>query len=196
MRKRQIIVPVFFVGCIVLILSLGLRHHHWLVSGCLGVLFVFYCREYWKLVVRGTGGELFLRRQKKPFQWWTLALAVAASVLVIWKGILPKWGLVLVWLVFLYEVFIIAVIHFKRPITLVLDGYQLKFRNILVTHRNISSLTAIEHDENKGSVLLSFKDQGRILIKRADYLEQELDDLLILCQERSDAQISVAAPLS
>lgn len=196
MRKRQIIVPVFFVGCIVLILALGLRHHHWLISGCLGMLFVFYCREYWKLVVRGTGGELFLRRQKKPFHWWTLALAVGATLFFLLFKIIPKWGLVLVWLIFLYEVFIIAVIHYKRPITLVLDGYQLKFRDVLITHRNISGLTNIEHDESKGSVLLSFKDQGRILIQKADYLEHELEDLLMLCQERSEAQISYATPLS
>lgn len=196
MRKRQIIVPVFFVACIVAILALGLRHHHWLISGCLGVLFIFYCREYWKLVVRGTGGELFLRRQKKPFKWWTLALALGASVLFLWKGFPAKWGVVLAWFIFLYEVFIIAVIHYKRPITLVLDGYQLKFRDILVTHRNISGLTNIEHNESKGSILLLFSDQGKILIQRADYLEHELDDLLLLCQERSEAQISYAEPLS
>ena len=123
-------------------------------------MFAFYGREHYKLVTRGVGGELFLRRQKKSFKTWTIALALAGTLLFFVGVPIPKWTLVLFWLIVLYECFLFLLVKNLNPITLVLDGYQLKFRGVIVFHRNIA---VVFSDEAGPSQRLFSYDKNSIL---------------------------------
>lgn len=195
MRKRQIIVTAFLILSIVLILVLDLRHHHWLISFCLILMFAFYGREHYKLVTRGVGGELFLRRQRKSFKKWTIALAVAGTILFFVGVPIPKWTLVLFWLIVLYECFLFLLVKNLNPITLVLDGYQLKFRGVIVSHRNISGLTKIDHINSSGGLRFSFRNENDIQIKKSDYLESDIFQLIEICKERTKEELVLSENL-
>ncbi|MCH6201091.1 hypothetical protein MMU07_16005 [Aquiflexum sp. LQ15W] len=195
MRKRQIIVTAFLVLCIIVILLSDVRHHHWLVSFCLILMFIFYGREHYKLVIRGVGGELFLRRQKKSFRKWTLALAVGGTILFFIGVPIPKWSMVLFWLIVLYECFLFLLVKNLNPITLVLDGYQLKFRGVINSHRNISGMTKIDHNGSSGGLRFSFKDENDIQIKKTDYLDSDIFQLIEICKERTKEDLVLSENL-
>jgi hypothetical protein len=195
MRKRQIIVTAFLVISIIVILVSDVRHHHWLISFCLILMFSFYGREHYKLVIRGVGGELFLRRQKKSFKKWTLVVAGAATIFFFIGVMIPKWCLVLVWLIVLYEGFVFVLVKKLNPITLVLDGYQLKFRGIIVFHRNISGLTKIVHNKPSEAICFSFRDESDVQIKKSDYLDSDICQLIEICKERSKEDLELSESL-
>ncbi len=195
MRKRQIIVTAFLILSIVLILFMDIRHHNLIISFSLLLLFIFYAREHWKLVTRGVGGELFLRRQQKSFRWWTLILAVCGTLVNVGGEIIPKWVLVLFWLIVMYEGFIVLLIRRLNPITLILDGYQLKFRGVFVFHRNISGLTKIDHISSSGGLRFSFRDENDMQIKKSDYLDSDIFQLIEICKERTKENLVLSESL-
>jgi hypothetical protein len=158
-------------------------------------MFVFYGREHYKLVTRGVGGELFLRRQKKSFRVWTLALAVGGTILFFIGVPIPKWSLVLFWLIVLYECFLFLLVKNLNPITLVLDGYQLKFRGVINSHRNISGLTKIDHGSS-GGLRFSFRDENDIQIKKTDYLDSDIFQLIEICKERTKEELVLSENLA
>jgi hypothetical protein len=196
MRKRQIIVTAFLILSIIVILLSDVRHHHWLVSFCLVLMFAFYGREHYKLVKRSVGGELFLRRQKKSFRIWTLALALGGTILFFIGVLIPKWTLVLFWLIVLYECFLCLLVKNLNPITLVLDGYQLKFRGVINSHRNISGMTKINHTVSSGGLRFSFRDENDIQIKKTDYLDSDIFQLIEICKERSKEELVLSDSLT
>ena len=147
------------------------------------------------MVTRGVGGELFLRRQKKSFKKWTIALAVAGTILFFVGIPIPKWTLVLFWLIVLYEWFLFFFVKKLNPITFVLDGYQFKFPGVIVSHRNISGLTKIDHIDSSGGLRFSFRDENDIQIKKSDYLDTDIFQLIEICKERTKEDLVLSQNL-
>jgi hypothetical protein len=90
---------------------------------------------------------------------------------------------------------IVLLIRRLNPITLILDGYQLKFRGVFVFHRNISGLTKIDHISSSGGLRFSFRDENDMQIKKSDYLDSDIFQLIEICKERTKENLVISESL-
>lgn len=191
MARQRIILIIYLVILIGAIFT-DLPYQELMVSG-LAVAFVGYqIFEFKAIANKRIYGDLILRRQTKKIQPLFIILAIILTLIYVTLESISLSLVLAFWSVVILDILISVMTQRRKPIALAVSGHHILLNDWRNASRDLHELTQLTLNGLADEITMTFANGEKILIRRNEYLDSEIDHLMTICAEKSKQVLSVS----
>lgn len=190
--KRPFIILIIYFGILISTIFVVIPYSNTIVIVLTVLFFGYFIFKFNNIANNKIEGDFILKRQSKMVRPLYILLALIPSVGYFINNRINFLQILLFWSIVIFDIVINVLTKRLKPIGIVIKEKKLILNDFRNTQRNLSQLKSMKLNGLTDEIEMTFVNEKRLYIKRSEYLTLDIDNLISICIDASQEQLSIS----